>query len=153
MLLHKQTNVLHQMNIYRLKTLDLAFESAIDVGKWDEALRYGNDLIPGFRYVLRHANAKRKRIFTGILRTMHSFCRKYNGESNPLLGLLHMKVGKIQLFNGDSKEALHNLNKASDILKVTHGEDDDLYKKELMPLLIQAAAECDHDVDDDDDDD
>lgn len=48
-LIHKQTDVLHRMNIYRLKTLDLAFESAIDVGKWDEALRYGNDLIPGFR--------------------------------------------------------------------------------------------------------
>lgn len=48
-LIHKQTGILHQMNIYRLKTLDLAFESAIDVGKWDEALRYGNDLIPGFR--------------------------------------------------------------------------------------------------------
>lgn len=48
-LIHKQTGFLHQMNIYRLKTLDLAFESAIDVGKWDEALRYGNELIPGFR--------------------------------------------------------------------------------------------------------
>lgn len=48
-LIHKQTGILHQMNIYRLKTLDLAFESAIDVGKWDEALRYGNDLLPGFR--------------------------------------------------------------------------------------------------------
>lgn len=53
-----------------------------------------------------------------------------------------MKVGKIQLFQGDAKEALHNLNKASDILKVTHGEDSKLYKEELVPLLIQAAEEC-----------
>lgn len=52
-----------------------------------------------------------------------------------------MKVGKIQLFKQQSKEALHNLNKASDILKVTHGEDHKLYRKELVPLLIQAAAE------------
>lgn len=76
--------------------------------------------------------------------------RKYNGDFNPLLGLLHMKVGKIQLFNGDLKEALHNLNKSSDILKVTHGEEHNLYKKELVPLLIQAAAECDCDDDDGD---
>lgn len=77
-----------------------------------------------------------------------NFRRKYNGDFNPLLGLLHMKVGKIQLFKGCSKEALHNLNKASDILKVTHGEEDNLYKSELVPLLIQAAAECDCDDDD-----
>lgn len=39
------------MNVFYLKTLDLAFESAIDVEKWDEALEYGNELIPGFRLV------------------------------------------------------------------------------------------------------
>lgn len=52
-----------------------------------------------------------------------------------------MKIGKIQLFKNNPKEALHNLNKASDILKVTHGEEHDLYRKELVPLLIQAACE------------
>lgn len=39
------------MNIFFLKTLDLAFESAIDVEKWDEALEYGTELLPGFRSV------------------------------------------------------------------------------------------------------
>lgn len=48
-LIRKQIGVLHKLNVFRLKTLDLAFESAIDVGKWDEALEYGVDLIPGFR--------------------------------------------------------------------------------------------------------
>lgn len=52
-----------------------------------------------------------------------------------------MKVGKIQLFQNQPKEALHNLNKASDIIKVTHGEEHNLYKTELVPLLIQAAEE------------
>lgn len=52
-----------------------------------------------------------------------------------------MKVGKIQLFKNNPKEALHNLNKASDILKITHGEDHSLYRKELVPLLIQSACE------------
>lgn len=69
--------------------------------------------------------------------------RKYNGDLNPVLGLLHMKVGKIQLFKNKPKEALHNLNKASDILKKTHGEEHNLYRNELVPLLIQAASESD----------
>lgn len=56
-----------------------------------------------------------------------------------------MKVGKIQLFKNKPKEALHNLNKAIDILKVTHGEDHNLCRKELVPLLIQAARESDPD--------
>lgn len=49
--MNKQRGVLHQMNILFLKTLDLAFESAIDVEKWDEALEYGLELVPGFRCV------------------------------------------------------------------------------------------------------
>lgn len=52
-----------------------------------------------------------------------------------------MKVGKIQLWKNDPKSALHNLNKASDILKVAYGEDRPLYRNELVPLLIQAAEE------------
>lgn len=72
----------------------------------------------------------------------HNPFRKYNGDFNPLVGLLHMKVGKIQLFKGQSKQALHNLNRASDILKVTHGEEHNLYRRELVPMLIQAAEEC-----------
>lgn len=52
-----------------------------------------------------------------------------------------MKVGKLLLFKNQSKEALHHLNKASDIIKITHGEDHKLYKTELVPLLIQAAED------------
>ena len=48
-LLRRQSGVLHRFNVCHLKVLDLAFESAIDVGKWDEAVDYGNQLIPGFR--------------------------------------------------------------------------------------------------------
>lgn len=49
--MNKQRGVLHQFNVSFLKTLDLAFESAIDVGKWDLALEYGHELLPGFRLV------------------------------------------------------------------------------------------------------
>lgn len=54
-----------------------------------------------------------------------------------------MKIGKIQLFKNNPKDALHNLNLASDILKKTHGEEHNLYRNELVPLLIQAASESD----------
>lgn len=47
-LVGKQRGILHRMNVLHLKTLDLAFESAIDVEKWDDALEYGTELIPGF---------------------------------------------------------------------------------------------------------
>lgn len=138
------------MNVWFLKTLDLAFESAIDVEKWDEALEYGIELLPGFRLVkmimisiliLILLNSEYSSFF--FLSCLHN--SKYNGDFNPLLGLLHMKVGKIQLFINQPKEALHNLNKASDIIKITHGEDHNLYRNELVPLLIQAACESEPD--------
>lgn len=48
-LLKKQQDVLHPLNVWHIKTLDAAFEAAIDVGKWPEALEYGKKLLPGFR--------------------------------------------------------------------------------------------------------
>lgn len=52
----KQRGILHRFNVSFLKTLDLAFESAIDVAKWDEALEYGHELLPGFRLVMSNPN-------------------------------------------------------------------------------------------------
>lgn len=48
-MLAKQRGCLHSLNVWHVKTLDLAFESAINVGKFDEALEFGNELVPGFR--------------------------------------------------------------------------------------------------------
>lgn len=50
-LVKRQRGILHQFNVSFLKTLDLAFESAIDVEKWDDALEFGQELLPGFRLV------------------------------------------------------------------------------------------------------
>lgn len=111
----KQTGVLHPLNVWHVKTLDAAFEAAIDVGKWTEALDYGQRLLPGFR--------------------------KYHGAWNPLLGLLHMKLGKIQLYEQHAKEALHHLEEALRILTVTHGRDHRLLSEQLYPLLLQARHE------------
>lgn len=50
-MLTKQRGILHPLNVLHVKTLDLAFESAINVGKFDEALAFGNELVPGFTLV------------------------------------------------------------------------------------------------------
>lgn len=109
-LLKQQHNVLHPLNVWHVKTLDHAFDSAINVGKWEDAIDYGNDLLPGFT--------------------------KYCGKLNPLLGLIYMKLGKILLHRNQQKEALHNLNKACDIIKITHGTEHSLYQTHLIPLLM-----------------
>lgn len=112
--LKKQENVLHPFNIWHTKTLDAAFESAINMEKWEEALEYGIRLLPGFR--------------------------KYNGDFHPLVGIALMKLGKIELFLEKPVNALQHLKEASVILKVTHGEKHTLYKEQLIPLLQEAHA-------------
>ncbi|KAJ6634633.1 Histone-lysine N-methyltransferase SMYD3 [Pseudolycoriella hygida] len=114
-LLKLQRNVLYSMNVWHLKTLDYAFESAINVSKWDAAIKYGKELVPGFS--------------------------KYCGKHNPLLGLIYMKLGKILLHRSKQKEALDNLNKACDIIRITHGEDHSLFRNQLIPLLMDASIE------------
>ncbi|XP_055547017.1 histone-lysine N-methyltransferase SMYD3 [Wyeomyia smithii] len=113
--LKKQENILHYYNVWHLKTLDHAFESAIKMKKWSEAINYGLRLVKGFK--------------------------KYNGPFHPLYGLLLLKIGKIQLFVKQVEQALKNINESEKIIRVTHGEQHDLYKKQLVPLLCQAADE------------
>ncbi|XP_062140263.1 histone-lysine N-methyltransferase SMYD3 [Drosophila sulfurigaster albostrigata] len=113
--LAKQAGVLHPLNVWHVKTLDAAFEAAIDVGKWSDALTFGQQLLPGFA--------------------------EYHGAWNPLLGLLHMKLGKIQLFERRYKEAVHHLQEAQRILTVTHGRDHRLLLDQLRPLMLQAKHE------------
>ncbi|XP_015041837.1 histone-lysine N-methyltransferase SMYD3 isoform X1 [Drosophila pseudoobscura] len=114
--LDKQAGLMHPLNVWHVKTLDAAFEAAIEVGKWEEALDYGQQLLPGFQM--------------------------YHGQWNPLVGLLHMKLGKIQLFERHHKEASHHLEEAQRILSVTHGRDHRLLVEQLYPLIFQARQEA-----------
>lgn len=107
--LNKHKNVLHPMNLWHIQTLDCAFDSAIQINNWADALIYGPRLIIGVK--------------------------KYCGEFNPLLGILYMKLGKIQLLCGYSKEGEYSLLEALKILQITHGTDSIFYKDELIPLL------------------
>lgn len=112
--LKKQKDLFHPTNVWHIKTLDMAFESSIDIGKWEDAIDYGQQLLPEFR--------------------------KYNGDLSALLGLLYMKIGKIQLLQDRLKDALQNLKEAEQILKITHSQEHSLYRTQLIPLLMQASS-------------
>lgn len=47
--LKKHKDFVHSLNVWHVKVLDAAFEAAIAVSKWGEALDYGKQLLPGFR--------------------------------------------------------------------------------------------------------
>ncbi|KAJ1520655.1 hypothetical protein ONE63_003760 [Megalurothrips usitatus] len=113
--LKKQDGLFHPMNLLRIKALDAAFESAIDVGAWEDAKRFGEEVEPGYR--------------------------KYYGITHPLLGIFYLKLGKLNLFLQCVEEALGWLMKAQSILKVSHGERHPLYRNDLMPLIAQAREE------------
>ncbi|XP_035905515.1 histone-lysine N-methyltransferase SMYD3 isoform X2 [Anopheles stephensi] len=111
--LKKQENILHRYNVHHIKTLDNAMESALNMEKWREAIGYGLRLLDGFRH--------------------------YYSPYHPMLGLTYLKVGKLQLYECQFAEALIHLQQAAKIVRVTHGEQDDLYKRVLIPLLCDAA--------------
>lgn len=45
----RQTKVLHEKNIWRIKSMDLAFDGAIDFESWDEAIVWGEKFIRGLK--------------------------------------------------------------------------------------------------------
>jgi hypothetical protein len=47
--LKKQSDLFHPLNLLRAKTLDAAFESAIELGQWEDAVVYGKILLPAFQ--------------------------------------------------------------------------------------------------------
>lgn len=113
--LKKQKNVLHKFNTQHIRTLETAHIAAINLEYWEDAELYGKELIPG--YLL------------------------YYGEIHPLTGLLYLTTGKIQLHLEKPQEALKVLEKANNVLMITHGEKHSLMREELKPLLYQAVME------------
>ncbi|CAG9575496.1 unnamed protein product [Danaus chrysippus] len=113
--LGKQEGVLHPLNVMYAQTLDNAFDALILVQLWEQACVYAEKLIPCFRF--------------------------YYGELHPLLGLLHIKYGKILLYKMNLAGALEQFKCAEKIIKITHGEKHPLYKNHLLPLMYQAIVE------------
>ncbi|CAH0722239.1 unnamed protein product, partial [Brenthis ino] len=113
--LERQEGVLHPLNVLYAQTLDNAFDALIQVQLWEMACVYAEKLLPCFRF--------------------------YYGNYHPLVGLLHMKYGKILLYKMDLKGALHQFKCAKKIIKITHGERHPLYKEHLLPAIDQAIIE------------
>ncbi|XP_025270921.1 histone-lysine N-methyltransferase SMYD3 isoform X1 [Camponotus floridanus] len=118
--LKKQKNILHRFNIQHIRTLEAAHIAAMNLKYWEDAELYGKELIPG--YLL------------------------YYGEIHPLIGLLYLMTGKIQLHLNKPKEALKVLEKASEVLMITHGDKHSLMREELKPLLYQAIMESNENI-------
>ncbi|XP_071442942.1 histone-lysine N-methyltransferase SMYD3 isoform X2 [Hetaerina americana] len=114
-LLRKQESTLfHPLNILHVKTLDLAFDSAIQMQCWEDVLIFGRKLLPGYR--------------------------QYLGACHPLLGILCLKIVKVALLVGSPNEEIKALIKeAANVLFVTHGTHHPLVKEELQPLLYEVS--------------
>lgn len=109
--LAKHRNLVYKFNLKHLKILDLAFESCIEFQQFDEAVKFGLELINGFH--------------------------KYYGNKHPLTGLLHLKLGKILLYQNRCLTAKEHIQKAEEILRITHGKGSNFYKEEVVPLIQQ----------------
>ncbi|XP_048006438.1 histone-lysine N-methyltransferase SMYD3 isoform X5 [Leguminivora glycinivorella] len=106
---------LHPLNVLRAQTLDHAFDALVLVRLWERARDIAELLLPCFRF--------------------------YYGERHPLLGILHLKYGKILLYQMDMPKALEHFKSAEKILKITHGDKHPLYREQLMPIMRQAMLE------------
>lgn len=116
--LKKQQGLFHPLDLLHVKVLDLAFESSIEMGQWEQALEFGEELVLGYQ--------------------------KYYRDYHPLLGIHYMKLGKINLYLKKFSEALGMLKNAEKVIRVTHGEQHLLYQDQLMPLVYQTQAELDN---------
>ncbi|WAR21468.1 SMYD3-like protein [Mya arenaria] len=110
--IQKAAGVLHAHNVYLVRILDLAFDAAINLEKWELAAKYG-------------------------ARTLQPYCTFY-GEMSPHLAVQLFKVGKLQLYLGDDlKGALQSLERAQNIFKVTQGEGH-----EILNTLELFVGQC-----------
>jgi hypothetical protein len=112
-LIKRQDGVLHEENVLRIKSLDTAFEAAINCQHWEAACEFGKKLIPGLR--------------------------KHTFQFNPLIGLAYLKLGKINLYLENFGDATHNAREAIDILKVTHGEESAMIKEQCEGVFRDVA--------------
>ncbi|XP_034432962.1 histone-lysine N-methyltransferase SMYD3 [Hippoglossus hippoglossus] len=95
-------------NLYKLRMTDMALDASIHLGRWKEAVRYGEKTIPVYR--------------------------QYYPDPHPVHGVQLMRVGKLQHYLGHIEEALDTFKQAYQILKLTHSDDHPLSKDLLMKM-------------------
>ncbi|KAL3872214.1 hypothetical protein ACJMK2_040152 [Sinanodonta woodiana] len=113
--LHPDTvSVLHSYNLLHVQALDRGLDVAIDLELWEQALSYGLQLIP--LYI------------------------KVYPAASPQVGLLLLKVGKLELYLQRLEHALQHLQQGESIIRITHGRFHELYRQ-LSELISQCTDE------------
>ncbi|XP_077480049.1 histone-lysine N-methyltransferase SMYD3 [Stigmatopora argus] len=95
-------------NLYKLQLMDLALDSAIHLGRWAEATRYGERTLPIYRL--------------------------YFPDPHPVHGIQLMRIAKLQHHLERIKDALGTFKQAFEILKITHGIDHPLVADLLVKM-------------------
>lgn len=127
-----QRKVLHAKNIWRLKSLDLGLDAAIDHECWSEAVEFGKGFIEGLKWVLILILIRNKSWPSKFF-----FFRYYTSEFNPLVGIAQLKIGKIYPHLNEFQSAIHHIREAGDVLKVTHGDQSRHMRDFVRPLLAE----------------
>ncbi|XP_033119963.1 histone-lysine N-methyltransferase SMYD3-like isoform X2 [Anneissia japonica] len=99
----KQAGVLHIENVYRVRTVDKLYDVAVNLQNWTDALYLAQKVIQSYR--------------------------KLYPSFHPLIGVHLLRLAKLQHFLGSFTMAIQYLQQASDIIKVTHGLQHELYKQ------------------------
>ncbi|KAK6194512.1 hypothetical protein SNE40_000134 [Patella caerulea] len=115
----KSFHILSELNVYRTRLLDLAFDSCINLELWQKALKYGLQTLKAYRY--------------------------HYPVNTPNLSLQLMKVGKIQLFLEKTEDSLKTLQEAKTGLQISHGVEHSLYQA-LLQLIAQGSEEIRHKI-------
>ncbi|XP_050389653.2 histone-lysine N-methyltransferase SMYD3 [Patella vulgata] len=115
----KSFHILSELNVYRTRLLDLAFDSCINLELWQKALKYGLQTLEAYRY--------------------------HYPVNTPNLSLQLMKVGKIQLFLEKTEDSLKTLQEAETGLQISHGVEHSLYQA-LLQLIAQGTEELRHKI-------
>ncbi|XP_074523305.1 histone-lysine N-methyltransferase SMYD3 [Halichoeres trimaculatus] len=95
-------------NLYKLRLTDMALDASVQLGLWEEALRYGQKTLPVYR--------------------------KYYPDPHPVHGVQLMRVGKLQHYLEHLQDAQDTFTQAFQIIKITHGDAHPLTTELLMKL-------------------
>ncbi|XP_051723627.1 histone-lysine N-methyltransferase SMYD3 [Ctenopharyngodon idella] len=113
-LLNRYTDVIPDRNIYVLRLLDLAIDACISLEDYETALEYGNRALGPYKL--------------------------YYTDPHPSRAVELLRVGKLQHYLGQLKEAQESFTQAYDIMKVTHGMEHAL-ANEVRRKLSECQAE------------
>lgn len=95
-------------NLYKLRLTDMALDASVQLGFWEEALRYGQKTLPVYR--------------------------QYYPDPHPVHGVQLMRVGKLQHYLERLQDAQDTFTQAFQIMKITHGDAHPLTTELLMKM-------------------